>query len=131
MAPFEALYEKKCRSPLCCDDSSVAVVLGPELVQESIEQVRLISQKLEAAQDRQKTYASLRHRPIEFEADVFEVEPNLSYEERLVPILERQEKRLRNKVVPLVWVLWRSQKFEQETWKTEASMRERHPHLFE
>ncbi|XP_074289353.1 uncharacterized protein LOC141614506 [Silene latifolia] len=54
--------------------------------------------------------------------DVIEVKPNLTYEERPVRILERQEKRLRNKVVPLVRVLWRSQKFEQETWETEASM---------
>ncbi|XP_074265636.1 uncharacterized protein LOC141588079 [Silene latifolia] len=65
------------------------------------------------------------------QADVIEVEPNLTYEERPVCILERQEKRLWNKVVPLVRVLWRSQKFEQETWETEASMREKHQHLFE
>ncbi|XP_074300608.1 uncharacterized protein LOC141631897 [Silene latifolia] len=47
-------------------DPSEAVVLGPELVQESIEQVRLIREKLKAAQDRQKTYADLRCKPIEF-----------------------------------------------------------------
>ncbi|XP_074297208.1 uncharacterized protein LOC141627909 [Silene latifolia] len=64
-------------------------------------------------------------------ADVIEFETNLTYEERLVRILERQVKRLRNKVVPLVRVLWRSQKFEQDTWETKASMREKHPHLFE
>ncbi|XP_074297747.1 uncharacterized protein LOC141628513 [Silene latifolia] len=64
-------------------------------------------------------------------ADVNEVEPNQNYEEQPVRTLERQEKRLRNKVVPLVQVLWRSQMFEQETSETEASMREKHPHLFE
>ncbi|XP_074305996.1 uncharacterized protein LOC141641224 [Silene latifolia] len=121
MTPFQALYGRKCHSPLCCDDSSEAIVLGPELVQESIEQVRLIRKKLMAAQDRQKMYADFWRRLIEFEvgdkvflkvspmkgvkrfgnkgklslkyigpyeADVIDVEPNLTYEERHVRILE-------------------------------------------
>ncbi|XP_074299094.1 uncharacterized protein LOC141630121 [Silene latifolia] len=67
MAQLEALYGRKCCSPLCWDDSNEAVVLGQELVQESIEQVRLIHKKLKAAQDRQKTYADLRRGPIEIE----------------------------------------------------------------
>ncbi|XP_074305733.1 uncharacterized protein LOC141640953 [Silene latifolia] len=67
MAPFEALSGRKCRGPLCWDDPSEAVVQAPKLVHKSIEQVRLIYEKLKAAQDRQKTYADLRRRPIEFE----------------------------------------------------------------
>ncbi|XP_074305215.1 uncharacterized protein LOC141640263 [Silene latifolia] len=64
-------------------------------------------------------------------ADVIDVEPNPTYEERPVLILERRKKKLRNKVVPFIQVLGRSQKFEQETWETESSMREKHPPLFE
>jgi hypothetical protein len=65
------------------------------------------------------------------EPEVLEIEPNLTYEERPVRILDRKEKRLRNKVVPLVKVLWRCDKFEEETWETEASMRARHAFLFD
>ncbi|XP_074297745.1 uncharacterized protein LOC141628512 [Silene latifolia] len=44
-------------------------VLGPEWLQESIKQVRLIHEKLKATQDRQKTFADLQRRSIEFEVD--------------------------------------------------------------
>ena len=60
-----------------------------------------------------------------------EVEPNLTFEERPVQILDRQEKILRRKVVPIVKVLWRSQKYEEATWETEESMRQKYPELFD
>ncbi|XP_074304823.1 uncharacterized protein LOC141639644 [Silene latifolia] len=68
MAPFEALYGRKCRSPVCWDDRADAVVLGPEMIQEMVEQVRVILQKMRAAQDRQKSYADLKRSDISFEA---------------------------------------------------------------
>ncbi|XP_074318498.1 uncharacterized protein LOC141655311 [Silene latifolia] len=67
MTPFEALYERKCRSLVCWDDSSEEVVLGPQMVQDMIEQVHLIRQKMKALQDRQKSYANLHRRDIEFQ----------------------------------------------------------------
>ncbi|XP_074282976.1 uncharacterized protein LOC141607519 [Silene latifolia] len=65
------------------------------------------------------------------QSEVLEIEPNLTYEERLIRILDSMEKYLRNKVLPLVKGLWRCHKFEEETWETEDSMRAKHPHLFE
>jgi hypothetical protein len=65
------------------------------------------------------------------ESEALEIEPNLTYEEKPIRILDYKERRLRNKVVPLVKVLWRCNKFEEETWKTEASMREKHAFLFD
>ncbi|XP_074299122.1 uncharacterized protein LOC141630153 [Silene latifolia] len=67
MAPFEALYGRKCRSPVCGDDSVEAVVLGPQMLQYMVEQVNLIRQKMNGGQDRQKSYADLHRRDIEFE----------------------------------------------------------------
>ncbi|XP_074266975.1 uncharacterized protein LOC141590271 [Silene latifolia] len=66
MTPFEALYERKCRSPVCWDDRADTVVLGPEMIQEMVEQVHIIRQKMRAAQDRQKSYADLKRSDIEF-----------------------------------------------------------------
>ncbi|XP_074318550.1 uncharacterized protein LOC141655365 [Silene latifolia] len=66
MAPFEALYGRKCKSPVCWDDRAYAVVLGPEMIQEMVEQVHIIRQKMRAAQDRQKSYADLKRIDIEF-----------------------------------------------------------------
>ena len=61
---------------------------------------------------------------------VNEVRPDLTFEPVPVDILDRQENKLRNKVVPMVKILWRSSTVEEETWETESSMRERHPSLF-
>ncbi|XP_074277601.1 uncharacterized protein LOC141601237 [Silene latifolia] len=65
MAPFEALYGRKCRSPVCWDDRAYAVVLGPQMIQEMEDQVHIIRQKMRAAQDRQKSYADLKRSEIE------------------------------------------------------------------
>ncbi|KAK8658829.1 hypothetical protein V6N13_029048 [Hibiscus sabdariffa] len=64
------------------------------------------------------------------EPDEVELNPNLSYEEEPVQILAREVKRLRNKSVLLVKVLWRSHKTEEATWELEELMKEQYPHLF-
>ena len=67
MAPYEALYGRPCRSPLCWAEVGEAPLLGPELVRETTEKVSLIRQRLFTAQSRQKSYADQRRRPLTFE----------------------------------------------------------------
>ncbi|RVW73760.1 Transposon Tf2-2 polyprotein [Vitis vinifera] len=67
MAPYEALYGRPCRSPLCWIKMGESHLLGPEIVQETTEKIQLIKEKLKIAQDRQKSYADKRRRPLEFE----------------------------------------------------------------
>ncbi|RVW36977.1 Transposon Tf2-11 polyprotein [Vitis vinifera] len=67
MAPYEALYGRPCRSPLCWIEMGESRLLGPEIVQETTEKIQLIKEKLKTAQDRQKSYADKRRRPLEFE----------------------------------------------------------------
>ncbi|GKC38983.1 putative reverse transcriptase domain-containing protein [Tanacetum coccineum] len=50
-APFEALYGRKCRSPVCWTEVGEAQILGPELIQESIEKIIQIKQRMQAARD--------------------------------------------------------------------------------
>ena len=59
-----------------------------------------------------------------------EMKGNLSYEEVPIEILDRQVKRLRNKEVASVKVLWRNNLVESATWEAEAHMKSRYPHLF-
>jgi hypothetical protein len=66
MSPFEALYGRKCRTPLYWDQTRERRFFGPELIQEAEEQVRIIRENLRVAQTRQKSYADNR-RPLEFE----------------------------------------------------------------
>ena len=58
------------------------------------------------------------------------VKDSLSYEDVLVEILDRQVKRLRNKKVASVKVLWRSQSVEGATWEAEAAMKAKYLYLF-
>ncbi|GJS98331.1 retrovirus-related pol polyprotein from transposon TNT 1-94 [Tanacetum coccineum] len=66
-APFEALYGRKCRSPVCWTEVGEAQILGPELIQETTEKIVQIKQRMQAARDRQKSYADLKHKPMEFQ----------------------------------------------------------------
>nr|GEX10257.1 putative reverse transcriptase domain-containing protein [Tanacetum cinerariifolium] len=59
-APFEVLYGRKCRSPICWTKVGEAQILGPELIQEMIEKIVQIKQRMQAARDRQKSYADLK-----------------------------------------------------------------------
>ncbi|GJZ82009.1 putative reverse transcriptase domain-containing protein [Tanacetum coccineum] len=66
-APFEALYGRKCRSPILWAEIGESSLIGPELIQETTDKVVLIKEKLKAARDRQKSYADNRRKPLEFE----------------------------------------------------------------
>ncbi|XP_073152928.1 uncharacterized protein [Henckelia pumila] len=56
--------------------------------------------------------------------------PHTTYEERPDRILERQERRLRNKSIPMVKVGWLHHTNEEATWESEADIRTRYPELF-
>ncbi|XP_052880536.1 uncharacterized protein LOC128286837 [Gossypium arboreum] len=73
MAPYEALYGRKCRTPLCWTQLGKRRVLGLELVSETEDKVRLIRDRLKAAFDRQKPYADLKRREIEYFMEDFVV----------------------------------------------------------
>ena len=67
MAPYEALYGRPCRSPLCRTEVGESSITGPDLIRDTSEKVSLIRQRLLRAQSRQKSYANVRCRPLEFE----------------------------------------------------------------
>ncbi|KAH9778034.1 Endonuclease [Citrus sinensis] len=71
MAPFEALYGRKCRSPICWDEVGERKLLGPELIQITVDKIKLIRGRLQTAQSRQKSYADRRRRELEFEKGDF------------------------------------------------------------
>ena len=66
MAPYEALYGRPCRSSMCWIESGEATLIGSELVNETIKKVRVIRERLLAAQSRQKSYVNHKRRPLEF-----------------------------------------------------------------
>ncbi|XP_038889240.1 uncharacterized protein LOC120079131 [Benincasa hispida] len=131
MAPYEALYGRPCRTSICWNEVGERKLLGPELVQQTSDNVKIIRDNLKTTRDRKKCYADKRRRELEFEvelshiSDAFHVvmlrkyvpdpthvlpeqpvqlRENLSYEEEPVEILDRKEHVLRNKTIPLVKV---------------------------
>ncbi|GKC10630.1 putative reverse transcriptase domain-containing protein [Tanacetum coccineum] len=65
-APFEALYGRKCRSPICWSEVGDSQLTGPELVRETTEKIVQIKNRLLTARSRQKSYADVRRKPMEF-----------------------------------------------------------------
>src|SRR5207247_9197360 len=69
MAPFEALYGRRCRSPLNWSEPGERVIFGPDLITEAEEKVRVIQNHLKTAQSRQKSYSDKRRRALEFQVE--------------------------------------------------------------
>ena len=67
LTPFEALYGRKCRTPICWTELNEHKVIGPDIEKEIEEKVRVIQQRLKAASDRQKLYVDLKRKDIEYE----------------------------------------------------------------
>ena len=79
MSPFEALYGRKCRTPLMWSEVGEHALVGPALIKEAEERVAEIREKLKAAQCRQKSYADKKRREISFNPGDFvylKVSPN-------------------------------------------------------
>ncbi|KZV41382.1 Retrotransposon protein, Ty3-gypsy subclass [Dorcoceras hygrometricum] len=67
MAPYEALYGCKCRTPLHWDEVGERDGLGPDLIEQTVNVVRKIKERMKAAQSRQKSYADNRRRELSFD----------------------------------------------------------------
>ncbi|XP_020084891.1 uncharacterized protein LOC109707769 [Ananas comosus] len=206
MASFEALYGRKCRSLIHWSNVGERTVLGPDVVREAEEKVRLARQRLATAQSRHKSYANKRRKDIEFTVgdrvflkvtpmrgvkrfcvrgklspryigsfeilerigamayklalpprlagvhDVFyvsqlrkyvydpehvlayvpmELQEDMTYEESLAYIVDREVRKLRNREIPYVKIHWCEHGDREETWELEDVMKERYPDLFE
>ncbi|XP_070020094.1 uncharacterized protein [Nicotiana sylvestris] len=69
MAPFEALYGRRCRSLIGWFEVGKAEMIGPDLVHQAMEKVKIIKERLKTAQSRQKSYLDIRRRDLEFKED--------------------------------------------------------------
>nr|XP_016433622.1 PREDICTED: uncharacterized protein LOC107760120 [Nicotiana tabacum] len=111
MVPYEALYGRKCRSPISWFEVGEVELLGPNLVQQAME----------------KCIGDPSHiTPIK---DIHIAE-DLSYAEVPVAILDRQVRKLRTKEAASVKALWRNNNIEEMTCEAEEEMRKKYPHLF-
>nr|GEY14272.1 putative reverse transcriptase domain-containing protein [Tanacetum cinerariifolium] len=66
-APFKALYDQKCRSPIYWAEVGEAQLTNPKLIHETTKKILQIKQRIQAARDRQKSYAKVRRKPFKFQ----------------------------------------------------------------
>ncbi|GJV18903.1 putative reverse transcriptase domain-containing protein [Tanacetum coccineum] len=66
-AQFEALYGCKCRSPICWAEVGDSQLTAPEIIHETTEKIVQIKSHIQAARDRQKSYANVRWKSLEFQ----------------------------------------------------------------
>ena len=70
MVPYEALYDRRCRSPIGLFEVCESSLLGPNLIYKTLKKVHIIRNRLQIAYSRQKSYADHRRRELEFEEGV-------------------------------------------------------------
>ncbi|WVZ49199.1 hypothetical protein U9M48_000576 [Paspalum notatum var. saurae] len=178
MAPFEALYGRRCRTPLNWSEPGERVTFGPELVTQAEEHVKFIHSNLKRAQSRQKSYSDKRRRPLAFEegdhvylrvspmkgvhrfgvkeklapryvgpfkitercgsvayrlellphlAAIHDIEPDLTYEEHRIKILDQKQRSTRRRTINFYKVQWNNHSEEEATWEQEEFLRTRYP----
>nr|GEU71727.1 hypothetical protein [Tanacetum cinerariifolium] len=149
VAPYETLYGWKCRSPVCWAEVGEAQLTGPEMIQATTKKIILIKQRIQAAQDRQKSYVDRKQKPMEFEVgdmvmlkkcyadeplamplEGVHIDDTLQFVEEPVEIMEREIKRLKRSRIPLVKVRWNCRRGPEFTWEREDSFKQKYPHLF-
>nr|XP_043616261.1 uncharacterized protein LOC122588199 [Erigeron canadensis] len=148
MPPYEMLYGRKCRTPICWGEVGQRELGGTDVVLETTQKIDEIRERLKAAQDRQKLYADVRRRPIEFMVgdrvmlnkclvddatcvplNEIELDKKLTYVEEPVAIVEEELRRINNKTVRTFKVQWKHHKNSKYTWETEHDMLVYYPSL--
>ncbi|KAI3822128.1 hypothetical protein L1987_09709 [Smallanthus sonchifolius] len=158
MPPYEMLYGRRCRTPICWGEIGQNELGSLEVVRETSERKRgklsprfvgpfritagvgEVAYRLEFPDELSGIHPTFHvshlrkcladesaHVPI---TDI-EVDNSLNYIEEPVAILDKKEKRLRNKIIQLVKVQWKHRKGSEATWEMEKEMRESYPHLFD
>ncbi|XP_070019792.1 uncharacterized protein [Nicotiana sylvestris] len=152
MAPYEALYGRRYRSPIRWFEPGEAKLYGTDLVQDALDKVKLIQERLRTAQYRQKSYTDLKARDVSFmvgekvllkvspmkgvmrfgkkDFSTIQLDESLGYEEEPVAIIDRQDHQLRSRRISVVRVQWRGQPVKEANRESEEDMRNSYPHLF-
>ncbi|GJX49961.1 putative reverse transcriptase domain-containing protein [Tanacetum coccineum] len=140
---FEALYGRKCRSPICWAEVGEVQLTGPEIVQETTEKVLskvgVVAYKLELPQELsmfhntfhvsnlKKCYAD---EPLVIPLDGLHIDDKLYFIEEPVEIMDREVKKLKQSRIQIIKVRWNSRRGLEFTWEHEDQFQNKYPHLF-
>ncbi|GJY92164.1 putative reverse transcriptase domain-containing protein [Tanacetum coccineum] len=151
-ASFEALYGRKCRSPVCWAEVGEAQLTGPKIIHETTEKIFKIRDRMQAAQ-RIGPVAYRLELPQELSRahNVFHVcnlkkclfddtliipleeiqlDDKLNFVEEPVEIMDREVKQLKRSRIPIVKVRWNARRGPEYTWECEDQFKSKYPYLF-
>ncbi|GJU89212.1 putative reverse transcriptase domain-containing protein [Tanacetum coccineum] len=153
-APYEALYGRKCRSPVCWSEVGDSQLTGPELIRDTTEKIVQIKNRLLAARIAieglllrfeefpeelkgiHSTFHVLNLKKCLAEGEVvvpleeIQLDDKLHMIEEPVEIVDKEVKRLKQSRIPIVKVHWNSQRGPEFTWEREDQIKKKYPHLF-
>ncbi|GJX09643.1 putative reverse transcriptase domain-containing protein [Tanacetum coccineum] len=112
-----------------------------EIIHETTEKIFKIRDGMQAARDRQKSYADQRRRPLEFEKylsddtlviplEEIQLDDKLNFVKEPVEIIDREVKQLKRSRIPIVKVRWNARRGPEYTWEREDQFKNKYPHLF-
>ncbi|XP_057992357.1 uncharacterized protein LOC131173831 [Hevea brasiliensis] len=141
MPPYDKIYGRKCRSPMCWEEVGERALAERELVEVINQVMPFIRARLKIATSKHKSYANLHRREVVFkEGDMvllkvisepdLKILEDLSYIEQPIQIIDTQIRKLRNKEIPKVKALWNRHNMEKCMWEIHDSMIQQYPHLF-
>ncbi|GKF21745.1 putative reverse transcriptase domain-containing protein, partial [Tanacetum coccineum] len=154
-APFEALYGRKCRSPVCWAKVRDAQLTGPAIIHETTEKIVQIKNRILAARGRQKSYANIRRKPMVFQVgdkvmlkvspwkgvclsdeslviplEELRIDDKLHFVEEPVEVMDLEIKQLKRSRIPIIKVRWNSKRGLKFTWEREDQFKQKYTHLF-
>ncbi|GKB71185.1 putative reverse transcriptase domain-containing protein [Tanacetum coccineum] len=130
-APFEVLYRRKCRSPICWAEVRDRQLTDPKIIHETTKMIVQIKSSIQAARDRQKSYVDcMVDEPLAIPLDKIQIDDKLHFIEEPVNIMEREVKHLKKSRIPIFKVRWNSRRGPEFTWEREDQMQKKYPHLF-
>nr|GEW25724.1 putative reverse transcriptase domain-containing protein [Tanacetum cinerariifolium] len=154
-SPFEALYGRKCQSPIYWVGVRDAQLTCPEIVHEITEKIIQIKKRIQVTRDRQKSYTDRRRmltyrlelpeqlirvhstfhvsilkkyfvdEPLVIPLDEIQIDDKLNFIEEPIEIMDREVKRLKQSRIPIVKVCWNSRRGPEFTWEREDQIKKK------
>nr|XP_016513769.1 PREDICTED: uncharacterized protein LOC107830662 [Nicotiana tabacum] len=118
MAPFDSLCSRSGRSHIGCFGEREAEFIGLDLMHQAMEKVKIIKEWV------------VGDPSLIVPVEAIEVNVELTYEEIPVAIIDRKVRKMRNKKIASVKVLWQNQQAEEATCEAKKDMERKYPHLF-
>ncbi|GJS69077.1 putative reverse transcriptase domain-containing protein [Tanacetum coccineum] len=146
-APFEALYGRKCRSPVCWAEKSYVDVrrkplefqVGDKVMSKVLAKVGTVAYRLKLPQQLSRVHStfyvsnlkkSLSDESLVIPLDEIHIDDKLHFIEEPVEIMDREVKRLKQSRIPIIKVRWNYRRGPEFTWEHEDQFQKKYPHLF-